>query len=480
MEKRDVRAIFCNRTLNLRAVRAVGYDMDYTLIHYRVEEWEKRSYEYLKEKLEARGWALKGLPFDPGLVCRGLIVDAELGNLVKANRFGFIKHAQHGTEPLPYEEQRRLYARTIVDLSEPRWFFLNTLFSLSEGCLFAQLVDLLDRKGLPEVLGYSDLHRLVREAADSAHVEGRLKGEILADPDRFVELDAQVPQTLLDQRQSGKSLLLITNSEWTYTRSMMGYAFDRFLPAGSSWKDLFDLVIVGANKPGFFTTRNPLFEVVDEEGHLLPCIAGFRPGVTYLGGSAADVERHLGLSGDEILYVGDHMFGDVRVTKDILRWRTALILRELESEIEAAESFRDSDRRLAALMDRKEKLESVICRARLELQRRKSGCGQTSRRSQPALQSTIFRLRNELSDLDRQIGPLAKSSTELNNPRWGLLMRAGNDKSHLAFQVERFADVYTSRVSNFLRATPFVYLRSSRGSLPHDPALPGGRPLTPS
>ena len=32
------RQIFCNRTLNLRAIKAIGYDMDYTLIHYRVDE----------------------------------------------------------------------------------------------------------------------------------------------------------------------------------------------------------------------------------------------------------------------------------------------------------------------------------------------------------------------------------------------------------------------------------------------------------
>ena len=62
-------------------------------------------------------------------------------------------------------------------------------------------------------------------------------------------------------------------------------------------------------------------------------------------------------------------------------------------------------------------------------------------------------------------------------PWWGPLMRAGNDKSHLARQVERYADVYTSRVSNLLYATPFVYLRSPRGSLPHDPLLPGGRAI---
>jgi len=38
----------------------------------------------------------------------------------------------------------------------------------------------------------------------------------------------------------------------------------------------------------------------------------------------------------------------------------------------------------------------------------------------------------------------------------------------MARQIERYADIYTSRVSNLLLHTPFVYLRSNRGSLPHD------------
>ena len=149
--------IFCNRTLNLRAIRAIGYDMDYTLIHYRVEEWERRAYEYLKTHFGAKGWPVGDLVFDPAMVCRGLIIDAEQGNLIKANRFGFIKHALHGTRPMEHEAQRENYTRTIVDLSEPRWVFLNTLFSLSEGCFYAQVVDLLDARKLPEVLGYADL-----------------------------------------------------------------------------------------------------------------------------------------------------------------------------------------------------------------------------------------------------------------------------------------------------------------------------------
>lgn len=45
------------------------------------------------------------------------------------------------------------------------------------------------------------------------------------------------------------------------------------------------------------------------------------------------VENSLGIHGDEILYVGDHIYTDVSQSKVHLRWRTALICRELEDEV---------------------------------------------------------------------------------------------------------------------------------------------------
>ena len=47
-------------------------------------------------------------------------------------------------------------------------------------------------------------------------------------------------------------------------------------------------------------------------------------------------------------------------------------------------------------------------------------------------------------------------------------MRAGNDKSLFARQVERYADIYTSRVSNFLFYSPLQYFRSHRDRMPHE------------
>jgi hypothetical protein len=56
-------------------------------------------------------------------------------------------------------------------------------------------------------------------------------------------------------------------------------------------------------------------------------------GGLYSGGSAQMVETALGIHGDEILYVGDHIYTDVSQSKVHLRWRTALICRELEEEV---------------------------------------------------------------------------------------------------------------------------------------------------
>jgi 5'-nucleotidase len=467
------RRIFCNRTLNLRSIKAVGFDMDYTLVHYDAVEWERRAYEHVRERLVARGWPVSELEFDPDLVTLGLILDLEHGNIVKANRFGFVKRASHGTAMLSWEAQRDLYTRELVDLSDSRWVFLNTLFSLSEACMYAQLVDLLDAGTLEGVMGYRDLYEVVRASLDETHMEGRLKAEIIQAPERFVVLDPELPLALMDLRGAGKKLLLVTNSEWHFTRAMMTYTFDRFLPGDMTWRDLFDVVIVAAAKPSFFEHRNPCFEVIDEDGRLLPT-RGPRLGGCFLGGNAMQVEEGLGLSGEEILYVGDHIFSDVRVSRRMLRWRTALVIRALEEELVALEGFKPQQAELTEMMAQKEALEHRFSRLRLGLQRLERGYGPRPEKSAADLKTRMSALREELVALDARIAPLAKAASELASRRWGLLLRTGNDKSHLARQIERYADVYTSRVGNLLAITPFAYLRSPRGSLPHDHGPGGG------
>jgi 5'-nucleotidase len=249
----------------------------------------------------------------------------------------------------------------------------------------------------------------------------------------------------------------------------MSYAFDRALPGPMKWRELFDLIIVDARKPAFFSGRQASYRVTDEDqGLLRPHRGPFEPGNVYVGGDAQLVESSLGLSGAEILYLGDHLFGDVHVSKEMLRWRTGLILREMESEVLAMEKARETDAHLRELMIRKSELDVRLAQLRLARQRAQHGYGPGPGTRPEELEASIRGVNEESQGLDARISPLAKASGEMGNPTWGPLMRAGNDKSLFARQVERYADVYTSRVSNFLAQTPFAYLRAARGSLPHD------------
>ena len=128
---------------------------------------------------------------------------------------------------------------------------------------------------------------------------------------------------------------------------------------GMTYRDLFDLIIVQARKPVFFKENSPLFQIVTEDGLMRPVMgmspAGLQPagssggavarnsvpehrlvrGRVFCGGSARMVEEYLGLRGDDIMYVGDHIYTDNALAKLNMRWRTALIIRELEEEVRA-------------------------------------------------------------------------------------------------------------------------------------------------
>lgn len=470
------RGIFCSRTLNLRSISAIGYDMDYTLIHYNVKAWEGRAYDYCMDNLRNMGYPVDGLAFDPDLVIRGLVIDKEKGNLVKADRFGYVKRVMHGTKMMSNRAVSEIYGRELVDLrKETRWEFLNTLFSVSEAVAYMQMVDKLDAGDISPDLGpldYKGLYKAVGKALFRAHVEGQLKSEIMSKPELFVEPDPELPLALLDQKEAGKRLLLITNSDYHYTDKMMKHSFNKFLPNDMGWRDLFEMVIVSARKPEFFQTSHPMYEVVTGEGLMRPCFKA-HPGGLYSGGSAQMVENSLNIHGDEILYVGDHIYTDVSQSKVHLRWRTALICRELEEEYSALIKSRGSRGRLVDLINQKEVVGDLFNQLRLAHQRRIKGRpAQTlaaTKMNDDELTDCMQKLLIVMQRLDQKIAPMLERDGELFNTRWGYLSRAGLwDKSHIMRQIEKYADIYTSRVSNFLQYTPFMYFRSQEQTLAHD------------
>lgn len=282
---------------------------------------------------------------------------------------------------------------------------------------------------------------------------------------------------------AGKQLLLITNSDYNYTNRMMGFAYDCFLPQGQTWRDLFDMVIVNARKPDFFVHSMSLYEVVTEDGLMRPSFSLKRGGV-YCGGSAALVEKALGVTGDSILYVGDHIYTDAALAKMKLNWRTALVVAELELEIEALAQGRQHRTQLKELLNKKDMVGDCFNQLRLARQRALSqdvgmvrpdmlGGVQmgplASTDDEQETNDTLGQLLMVMQKLDDEIGPMIEADGMHFNRRWGYLSRAGvNDKSQLMRQIEKYADIFTSRVSNLLRYTPFEYFRSPAQLLVHD------------
>jgi HAD superfamily 5'-nucleotidase-like hydrolase len=104
-----------------------------------------------------------------------------------------------------------------------------------------------------------------------------------------------------------------------------------------SWRSYFDIIITSAMKPAF-VMRDAPFEEVATTGHMqLQKVRELHRGRIYLGGSQTEFEKLTGIPSDRVLYVGDHIYGDVLRAKKTSQWRTLMIIQELTDELSAME-----------------------------------------------------------------------------------------------------------------------------------------------
>lgn len=142
--------IFCNRSLNMKNIVAVGFDMDYTLAQYMPETFESLAYEGTVRKLvndlgypqELLKWT-----FDWKYMVRGLVLDKKRGNILKMDRHKYVKVAYHGFREMLKEDKVATYGNNLLrdSFDEPDYALIDTLFSLAAAYLFAQLVDFKDK-----------------------------------------------------------------------------------------------------------------------------------------------------------------------------------------------------------------------------------------------------------------------------------------------------------------------------------------------
>jgi HAD superfamily 5'-nucleotidase-like hydrolase len=247
--------IFVNRTLNLNSIKLIGFDMDYTLATYNVPVFEEKAYSIIQDKLiENYDYPeeIRDLKFDKNFIIRGLVIDTENGNVLKVNQFGFVRKASHGTRFFSFEEQKEKFGPKNIDLTDPVYYIIHTLFSLAEGCIYAQLVDYYDDRDIK--INYKNLFKDVRKSLNDAHQDETLKGDIVENPEKYLIRDERMIKALKRFKTYGKKIALITNSDYDYSRKVMDYCYGPYLK--EPWQDLFDLIIVAANKPAYFTEKS--------------------------------------------------------------------------------------------------------------------------------------------------------------------------------------------------------------------------------
>ncbi len=491
LEPTRARRIFVNRNLTMDKIDVIGFDMDYTLALYHQPRIEALSFECtLKKMVEQRGYpaGLLSLDFDPRFAIRGLAVDREQGNLLKMDRYGYVGRAYHGTRALPREERQRLYRDQSGRASRPRLAHIDTLFALPEAVLYARAIDYFDAE--PEfsrltpsqrAARYSQLWTDIRECIDEAHRDESIKRIIKADMPSFIVRDPELPLTLHRFRSAGKRLFLLTNSGYDYTNAVMSYLLDQKLPDYPSWRNYFNVVVVDAKKPTFFAEQPPLIELDGATGlPREPLAAGAKRPTSrarpwlYQGGNVHALDELLGLRGDRVLYVGDHIYGDMYRAKRASVWRTAMVIQELEQELTQHSVVEEQLQQLEVLERRRNRTEAEQRYQQLLQQQlmRVGAAGTASTATLKAAASELRRRRDELyvasRTTDEEIERLELDIEHVFNPYWGPLFKAGSENSRLGEQVESYVCIYTSRVSNFLSYSPFHYFRSPREHLPHE------------
>ncbi|KAJ6222734.1 hypothetical protein RDWZM_001279 [Blomia tropicalis] len=426
-KRRNMHRVFVNRSMHLEKIKFFGFDMDYTLAQYKNPDFESFSFDLVKQRLIEMGYPaeINLFYYDPTFPVRGLWFDTENGNLLKVDPYGNILN---------------------------RIYVLNTLFNQPETYLLACVIDFFSNspnyvrsskqsanspsgvKGIDGKLfmSYKSIFQDVRNAIDYVHMQGSLKEKTVANIAKYIERDERLPLLLDRMHENGKKTFLLTNSDYRYSEKVMSFLFDVPSANGRSWKSYFDYIVVDARKPLFFDEGTILRQVDVNTGALkIGTHTGpFEPGQVYSGGSCDAFSELIGAKGKDVLYVGDHIYGDILKSKKVRGWRTFLVVPELQHELDIWMNKR-------SLFERLNELDLQLGDLYADMD--------SSSRNKPDISNLRNKIRETIHELDMSYGIL------------GSIFRCGSRQTHFANQICRYADLYSSTFLN-LMYYPFSYM----------------------
>ncbi|XP_062570936.1 cytosolic purine 5'-nucleotidase-like isoform X2 [Saccostrea cucullata] len=435
--------VFVNRSLMLEKVRFYGFDMDYTLAMYKSPEYETLGFDLIRDAIVTIGYpdAIKEFTYDPTFPIRGLWFDMEYGNIIKADPYGNILVCVHGFKFLKMHDLHQIYPNRFVQRDDQRFRIFNTLYDLPIIYILACLVDFFtnhsDYTSMDNGVRTGDItmtwHSIYQDVMTAVGIvhdkNGPLKGETMKNLEKYVIKDERLPVLLDRMRAHGSKVFLATNSGYQYTNKVMSYMLN---DDKRDWTSYFDYIVVDAKKPLFFEEGTILRQVDKETGALkLGAHTGpIKSGQVYSGGSISVFHELMKIYDQEVLYVGDHIFGDILKTKKVRGWRTFLVVPELAQELLVWTKKK-------ALFEQLEDLDMQIG----EMYRYLDSESETK----PDISNINRLIRDTTHQMDMAYGIL------------GSVFRSGSRHTFFASQLMRFADLYAASVDNLLHY-PFCYV----------------------
>uniref|UniRef100_M3ZZF6 5'-nucleotidase, cytosolic II, like 1 n=1 Tax=Xiphophorus maculatus TaxID=8083 RepID=M3ZZF6_XIPMA len=434
--------VFVNRSLTLENIKCYGFDMDYTLAMYKSPDYESMGFELLRDRMVSIGYPHEILryTYDPSFPTRGIVLDKTLGNLLKVDSNGNILVCSHGFRFLREEDIEYYYRNKFIQRDDTdRFHILNTLFNLSETYLYACLVDFFTRctrysnlqKGFQHgdlFMSYRSMFQDVRDAMDFIHDTGTLKEQTIKNLEKYVIKDPNIPVLLTRIKEVAK-IFLATNSDYNYTEAIMKYLWHRAETSGHgmktvSWQGYEELIALVTVCYFMLDTQNTgKLRIGTYTGDL-------QHGTVYSGGSSDIISDLLDVSGKDILYIGDHIFGDILKSKKRQGWKTFLVVPELAKELQVWEERRN-------LFEELKHLDFYLAELYRHLDSGSIEC--------PDISNIQTRIKVLTHRMDMSYGQM------------GSLLRSGYTQTLFASQLIRYADLYSSTCINLLHY-PFNYL----------------------
>lgn len=438
--------VFANTYLKLSKIKAYGFDYDYTLASYNSRA-EHAIYDLGVEALiEWKGYpeeiraVLKGA-FDPKFAIRGLSYDKRTGFLMKMDQFGQIEASAVycGRQKVPEDVVRSTYndhTRLSRDYMNNQLHYLSDLFSLPEACLLADVTEYFRQR---EASFYPlHLYQDVISCISRLHRSETIHQTIAKDPERYIDPSPALHTFLKRLKDSGKKTFLLSNSRFWFIDAGM-----RFM-LGDQWRSYFDAICVKAEKPKWYETYSR-FRRFDTETRSLSFapVDAFVPGEVYTHGSLEEFHKLLGISGDKVLYMGDQIYTDLLIPQRMAVWKTAAIIKEVQSEIVTMES-----EEYRMLLSRLLQVESMLDQAQK------------------------MQMKEHITDLKQERREIGKRIKNMFNPYFGSMFRTYQERSLFFFNVCRVADIYTSAYENLLEYPLDYAFQIRRVSYPHEPIIP--------